>query len=328
MQIRLLKKNEINKFQNFINSHYKKGHILSKSKKLVNFYYNFFNNKKYYLVGEFNKTKLLSVIGIIPYKNWDKNLSGTFFIALWSKHKKIFSNPLKLLNFILKKIKPKFLATTGINLKTSGKIFKQFNKINMFENFYIKNENLNEKISKNLKCVKISKNKKQLNLVVSKKIFKNYSLQNKFYPKKTLVYFENKYLKNPFYTYSVFNFFEKKNLRFFLICREIKIKKHKSKIIRIIDFFGNIKGNFSVHQSLQLYLQKHGYEYIDFLGIGIGKYLKTIGFIKKNSKNFIPELFEPFVKNQIHQNYCILKSNYKNNVLVKGDGDLDRPNLI
>jgi hypothetical protein len=328
MKTRFLKKKEISKFLKIVKLNYKKNHVLGRSKKIISFYYNFRNKKKLSLIGQFENKNLLSVLGVIPYKNWDDSLDKDYFIAFWVKQKGGVVNSLPLINFIFNKIKPNFLASTGINLQTSGKVFKKFNDIHIFENYFIKNEIFKEKISKNLKNKIDNKNKKQLDLIVSNKLIKSFNIMSNDRPRKSMKYFDNKYLKNPFYKYLVFNFFEKKNLKFFFICREIKLEKFNTKIIRIVDFFGNFKKNYSVYKAIKNYLKKGKYEYIDFLSTGIGDKLKNIGFTKKNKNHFIPDLFEPYLSKQIENNYCILKSNYKKNILVKGDGDLDRPNLV
>lgn len=327
MKVRLLKKNELIKFQNLVKKNYKKNHILSKSKKLINFYYNYRGLQKLNLIGMFNKrSQLLSVIGLISYKNWDKNLLNDYFIAFWVKKKKL-ENSLFLIKYIFLKIQPKFLATTGINKKTSGKIFEYFSKIKLFNNFFIKNNSQPNKIGKNLNNKKYNDLRKiKLNLICNIKInqLPNYN----YYPKKSLAYFNNKYIKNPFYKYFVLNFFYKKELKFFFICREIKIKKLNSKIIRIIDFYGNIDNKFSIYSPVMKFLKKNKYEYIDFLSIGLDNKLINLGFTKKSKKMFIPEYFEPFERVN-SKNFCILKNDYKANViLVKGDGDGDRPNLL
>ena len=81
MIIRFLKKNELTKFQELVRKSYNKNHILSKSKKLINFYYNYQNFNKTNIIGAFKKNKLLSALGLIPYSNWDKKLPKNFFIA-------------------------------------------------------------------------------------------------------------------------------------------------------------------------------------------------------------------------------------------------------
>jgi hypothetical protein len=326
MRVRYLLKNEIGKFQNLVNFFYKKNHILATSKKIVNFYYNFYDRKKLYLIGLFDKKKLMSVIGLMPYKNWDKKLQDVYHIAFWVKKNKLI-NSLLLLKFIFNKINPKFLATSGINTKTSGKVFESFGKIKMFNNYFIKNDLLKSRISKYLKNrSNILYKKKKLEMICAPSVN---TLPRYFYkPMKSLQYFINKYFKNPFYLYFAMQFFDKKKLTFFFICRIIKIKKFNVKIIRIIDFYGNIRKNYSIYNSVQEYLKKNNCEYIDFPSIGIEKELVNIGFTK-NKNNFLPDFFEPYLNKKINRNYCILKNSYKGKiVMVKGDGDGDRPNLI
>lgn len=326
MIVRYLLKNEISKFQKLVKLFYKKNHVLASSKKLVNFYYNFYNNKKLYLIGLFNKKELMSVMGLMPYKNWDKKLEEAYHIAFWVKKKKLI-NSLLLFKFIFNKLNPKFLATSGIDTKTSGKVFECFGKIKIFNNYFIKNDQLKSKISKYLKNRPNNfHRKKELEMSHGSTLKK---LPIYFYkPRKSLKYFGNKYLKNPFYSYFTMQFFYKKKLTFFFIYRIIKIQRFNVKIVRVIDFYGTIKKNYSIYNSVQEFLKINNYEYIDFPSIGIEQELVNIGFTK-NKNHFLPEFFEPYLNKKVNRNYCILKNNYNSKVImVKGDGDGDRPNLI
>lgn len=327
METRLLRKNEINEFKKLVYFNYRKKHILSKSSELINFYYNYYNKSKLNIVGLFNGKELIGALGFIPYKNWDRNLNNDCHIAFWVKKKRTNSS-LDLMQFILRKINPSFLATSGIDKKTSGKIFQKFGLIKNFFNYYIKNENIISKISKNLSNnFKGNFKKKELEMVCSKSIDNIPRTLSK--PEKSLLYFRNKYFKNPFYNYSSMQFFEKKKLQFFFIYRIIKVKKLNSKIIRIVDFYGKIRQDHSVFFSIQKFLKKYKFEYIDFVNVGLDKELKSAGFTKKKKYNLIPDLFEPYFENSVQRNYCIIKNNYKTKIImVKSDGDGDRPNLL
>lgn len=72
-------------------------------------------------------------------------------------------------------------------------------------------------------------------------------------------------------------------------------------------------------------------EYIDFLCSGFDQNLLTnLGFNKKEKKQIIPNYFEPFIKKNINVNLCTMINKYKKNktVILKGDGDQDRINII
>ena len=55
MIIRFLKDNEINKLKYLLHNHYRKDHILSQNKEVINFYYNFKKKKKINFLGTFKK---------------------------------------------------------------------------------------------------------------------------------------------------------------------------------------------------------------------------------------------------------------------------------
>ena len=328
MKVKFLQKKDIEKFQKLVDSYYKKNHILAKSKKVINFYYNFFDKNKLFIIGLFDKDdSLLSAMGLMPYKNWDEKLNNDYHIAFWVKKSELI-NSLWLFRFIFNNINPNFLATSGINLKTSGKIFQKFGKIRNFDNHYIKNIK-----SKNFFFQKLTNKPTKCfahnQLTMTSKNYIDKLPPYLHRPKKTIKYFKNKYFKNPFYDYFCLNFYYKKKLQFFFICRELIIKKYKVSLVRVVDFYGVIKKKYNINLSLQEFLYKNNYEYIDFVSVGLRRELESLGFSKKKNKDFLPELFEPYNHREGNRNYCILKNKYKANiVLVKGDGDGDRPNLL
>ena len=328
MKVRFLKKKDLEKFQKMVNNYYKKNHILAKSKKIINFYYNFSNKKNLFIIGLFDKDdSLLSAMGLIPYKNWDEKLNNDYHIAFWVKKDKLI-NSLWLFKFIFNNIKPNFLATSGINLKTSGRIFQRFGKIKFFDNHYIKNLKSKNSFFQKLSN-KTSKYFAYNQLTMTSKDCIDKLPPYLYRPKKTIKYFKNKYFKNPFYDYFCLNFYYKKKLQFFFICRELKIKKYKVSLVRVVDFYGVINQRHNISFLLQEFLYKNNYEYIDFVSVGLRRDLESLGFLRKKNKDFLPELFEPYDHREGSRNYCILINKYKSNiVLVKADGDGDRPNLI
>ena len=59
MNVKKISKKNVFQFQNLVKNHYpKKNHILSKNKQLVNFYYNFGDQKNTNLVGLYKKKKI------------------------------------------------------------------------------------------------------------------------------------------------------------------------------------------------------------------------------------------------------------------------------
>ena len=330
--IKKIDKKNILSFQNLVKNYWpKQKHIFRKNKKLINFYYNYHNDKKTNLIGLYKNNKLNAAIGLIPNKNWDKNLNNDYFIAFLLKSNFTSDSTFYFLNYIYNKIKPKFLAVSGINLNTAGKIFERLGKVQLFSHYYIRNPILKERISKNLfysnKQIKLNQFN-ELKLTVASKI--SQLPKSNHYPIKSKKFYDKKYLNNLYYKYFVMNFHSKLKLDFFFICRKIKIKKHNAEVLRIIDFHGTIPKKGHLLNAVTKYLIENNIEYIDILCHGFRNHiLENIGFLKKTIKQKIPNHFEPYTGKDAKLNFCILINKYKKNIiLLKGDGDQDRPKLI
>jgi len=270
-------------------------------------------------------------MGLIPNKNWDQKLKEDYFIAFLLKSKSTNDSFFNFLNYIYNKIKPKFLAVSGINLNTSGKIFERLGKVNLFSHYYIRNPILKSKISKNLDNSKTrinSNNTLELTLKTTNKIIK--LPKSNYYPIKSKIFYIKKYLKNLYYKYFVMNFYNGYKLEFFFICRKIEIEKYNTKILRIIDFHGTLPKKGCLVNALTNYLIENNIEYIDILCHGFNNnILENAGFLKKTKKQKIPDHFEPYTGKDTKLNFCIVINKYKKNIiLLKGDGDQDRPNLV
>ena len=326
-KIRFIKSYEINLLQDFIKKNYTSNHILSSNKKVLNFYYNFQNKKKINFLGYFNKNKLSALMGLISSKNWDPSTDNIIFIALIVKAKSFKEDiSFKFISHIFNKIKPKFLGCIGFNSKVF-KIFSQIGLCERMEHYYILNKKIKPKISKNLL---ISQSKPMDDIKIKITSYLKEIPQNKTFQSKSKNYFNNKYFFNPFYRYYFLNVYKNKKFIFFLVVRNIKIKKYNSFIFRIVDIYGQ---DFDVNISylIEKFLYKNKAEYIDFMNYGIeSRMFKLMGFQKKKSSQLIPNYFEPFIRKNENLDLCVLFSDSKNKKVIinKGDGDQDRPNKI
>jgi hypothetical protein len=330
--IKRISRENISSFQNLVKNHCpKKKHIFCKNKDLINFYYNYNNKKKTNLIGLYKKDKLIATMGLIPNKNWDKKLKEDYFLAFTLKSRSADHPMFNFLDYIYNKIKPKFLAASGIHLGTAGKILERLCEIKLFSHYYIRNPILTPKISKNLISSKKrlhSNNPIELNLKITNKITK--LPRSNYCPIKSKIYYTKKYLENFYHKYFVMNFYSEHKLEFFFICRKIEIEKYNIKILRIIDFHGILPARGCLVNAITNYLIDNNIEYIDILCHGFRDHiLENVGFLKKTTKQKIPDHFAPYTGKDANLNFCILINKYKKNIiLLKGDGDQDRPSLI
>lgn len=327
-KIRYLKRTEINNLQSFINSNYSRNHILSANKRLIHFYYNYKKKNNLSILGYFNNNKLLGIAGIIKQNNWEKKSSKNYFLSLLVKDKSLKKEiTFSFFNFIYTKIKPNLFVCSGFNKKIK-KVYKKIGKIIKFSHFYIYNDKFKNGLSKNLNKMSIKEKDKINNIKIEETISLSKTPYSKYNPTKSKIYFINKYIKNPFYKYTFLKIKKDGKTIFFFVVRKIKIK-NKSKIIRIVDFYGNLDKKIYVGNIIKKYLEVNNFEYIDFLCIGLKKHLlKHIGFNLKKTNQLIPNYFEPFIKKNITLELCIFINNFKDCIFFKGDGDQDRPKLI
>lgn len=326
--VRYIRREEIKIFKKFIEENFfKKNHILSKNSKIINFYYNFKKNKYMSIVGIFEKKKLEACLGFIPNNNWDEKLNKDISLAFLLKSKEYKKLAfLKMYNFLIRNKKPKFLIVNGFVDEIEG-LYKKMGQVFVLKHYYIYNNNLVPKISIGLNKSKVIKNHREIEIKKTNII--NYLPISNMENDKSLMYFKNKYQKNPFYKYFFLNFYFKKKFKFFFVVRQINVKK--TKILRIIDFYGELNKKYYVKNLLKNFLIKLNCEYIDFVCYTQQhKTFEDIGFNLLKEKQLIPHHFEPFSLKKKTLKTCIFVNSYKSNkfIITKGDGDLDRPNKI
>ena len=75
-------RSDILKLQQFIKNYYKKkNHILSRSKKVFNFYFNFYEKKKINFISQKKNKKIISIFGFVPNSNWDYRLKKDVYFS-------------------------------------------------------------------------------------------------------------------------------------------------------------------------------------------------------------------------------------------------------
>ena len=163
MNLRYIKKSEINLLKKFIKKNwFKKNHILSKKNNLLEYHYNFKNKKKTNFIGFFYKKKLCGIVGLIKYSNWSNKISDVVFLAFILKKKKS-PDILNKLFFFLKKKKCQLIACSGFN-ETIKQYYSRIGMVTTFDHLYIFNKNIKKRISKNLKSKKNKKSLLKLNI--------------------------------------------------------------------------------------------------------------------------------------------------------------------
>lgn len=344
MEIRKCRKEEIRELMNFINDFWSRGHVLSKNKKLIDWQY--FNEEKnnYNFIIAKDNGKMVGILGYIPISKYSYNLDEDF---IWLTTWKVIEDPrysgvgLKLLLYLNDKYKKSGIGTVGNNIYVS-KIYNLLGyKIGKLNHYVLVNTSINNyrilglKENNNIKSVFLGdeENNSCKDIVMTDKLdlSEKNKVSNKNYPYKSLKYYKNRFEKNPFYNYVYLKIYENKKLIGFLVGRYIEYRS--SKILRIVDLFGENEMLKGLNSELRKIVEDKGLEYIDFYNYGIpDELLNSAGFINKDNikEIIVPNYFEPFEKRNIDVlfSYKYDWKKYKYIRITKGDCDQDRPNLI
>ena len=118
-----------------------------KSDKIYKYYFIEKKNRINF-VGTFENKKLISILGVVRNRQWDKALKNDIQFSLWLNKKNTKTSGLENLLFILNKYDHHSIYTTGLNVRTSLKVFKLFSETRDFKHFFLPNPSLPKKFVK------------------------------------------------------------------------------------------------------------------------------------------------------------------------------------
>ncbi len=330
--IRKANYDDIPDIMKFIDDYWKKDHILAKSRDFFE-YQHYYNNEVSFIVAEKTITKELE--GILGYILYSEENKRDLFGAIWKvKSNKYPMLGMKMQIYAVKNLNAKTFSAVSLNPATLDMHRRWGATLGKLRQYYILARKDQYKIAK-IEKVNIGKYNEDL---------KQYRLSSKTaegclnsicrwekingkMPLKSFNYIKHRYFHHPVYIYQKFAIYDEDKILGLLIAREIECNNEK--VLRIVDYLGDVKAIAHVGQDLHKLLIDKGYEYIDFYLFGIeSEILFDAGFVERdeNDKNIIPNYFEPFVQENID---IVFYTSTKDNILLfKGDGDQDRPNLI
>ena len=153
-------------------------------------------------------------------------------------------------------------------------------------------------------------------------------------PYKSKTYLLNRYFRHPFYTYRCHTIVQgdaaSTQLRAVFFTRESPANGRNC--LRMVEYAGDYAELRHVRADMAGLLLAGNYEYIDIITSNVDDaVLQSAGFINKNTDPgiIIPNYFEPFVQENIplEYSYISLDPHFKP-VLNKGDADQDRPSAV
>ncbi|WP_201560440.1 hypothetical protein [Psychrobacter sp. NC44] len=330
MMIEFCGEKDLAQVMQFINDFWKKDHILATSKEMFDYqYYDQAAGRYNMIISKDDNNELECVLGFIPTSRFDKALAkeDVIWLSLW-KSREDASNPfigIMVYSFLRQHYEHSFIATNGMSA-IAEQLYNHLGfEVQSLYHLYIANPTIND--FKIAHSPKFSDN--DVEILFELELVDSVDIRSIGYHESTCYknvrYLVNKYLNHPYYRYSFLTIPEEDLL---IVCREITISKRK--ILRIIDFYGQPASMARVSKSLESFIIKNGYEYIDIL---ISTDISTIThskFILNNtdSATIIPNYFEPFDSRNVEIKFAMHPKLMDGYFVTKGDGDQDRPTLI
>lgn len=331
--IRKAEYEDIPAIMKFIDCYWKKGHILAKSRCYFEYQHYYDREVSFVIAEEPVNKELEGILGYIIYS--EKADERDLFGVIW----KVRSNNYPMLGmkiqlFAMRNLGARSFSGIGLNQSTLDMHRRWGAVIGKLKQYYIlaDKEQYNIAEVENLKKAEYNTKLEQFELRhmnFEEELLEVCEIEkhNGKVPRKSVQFVKHRYFNNPVYTYIKYVVYQGEKRLGILILREIEC--NNSKVLRIVDYLGDVYAIAHIGKELKDILLEKGYEYIDFYLHGIDdQILADAGFVERceTDKNIIPNYFEPFVQENVDLDFYTTSKN--DIILFKGDGDQDRPNTM
>ena len=308
--------NDFFHIQKFIKENLNADHILSKNKKVFSHFYVNKSDPQFFLAKDGEDT-IVGILGYITSKQFDENLPYDIaWLAMWMSEKNI-TEPvgIKLLQFLENELEVDYVACLGINDQVVPLYSRMGYQTGSMHHL--------KKEIRNTDPIKKS------DWSIIPQMSNDVSFEGEF--GKTNQYLSNKYLVKRFYNYLTFSVCLNTEPVTTIIGRILINKESNISIFRIVDFSGDIEG---ISRFVENISNTHFSSKVHFIDILISDLegLDAGIFTECDKDNYIPLYFEPLIREYMKKNFCYKKLSLRKEsgkpLIITGDGDQERPNII
>lgn len=330
---------EIGRIVDFIDKYWKKGHILTKSRELMDFQYLDKEHNRYnFVIAEDKDTnEIHAIIGFIMSSIYDEDIKYPIrWGAIWKVRNDVAP---KGLGIAVKYYFEKYAHAPyvgGLGLSNYSKTIdrKLGENVGKLHKYYMLNDEITDfKLADNVTensyakniCSTETKSIRRIDSGVFRDETRDYY---KYVPEyKSVKYYINRYRNHPIYHYDFYEIYDEDKAIALFITRTATA--NHSKGIFIVDYIGSGLELDSLYNDFQRMMKNEGAEFICFYETGLYEAgMINSGFIE-NSETIVPLYFEPLARVNVDLDYhYISERNNEHLVVFKGDADQDRPNIL
>ncbi|WP_442508726.1 hypothetical protein SH528x_000257 [Novipirellula sp. SH528] len=346
-EIRFARLDEQQAMRDFIETHWRSGHILARSAEVFDWQYRNEACQRYnFVVGIETDTKEIhGVLGFIPVSHFDPELEDQreIWLAVWKvrEDRETSGLGLSMLMKLKQLSKAKSIGLIGLS-EDSRQIFRAlrytcgnaehyylvnperttFKILGGFDDCYAHERAANDPLKR---IVRLDND----DIPTTLKGIESSQLADQQRPYKTATYFLNRYARHPFYQYQMWSIANASHVAAVLVTR--RVVANDSAVLRIIDIYGATTAIEATHGEFCKMLATENAEYIDFYNSGLlASSLETAGFLSRHSSSqvIVPNYFEPFEQKNVDLAFAYWTQDRSPYEFVKGDSDQDRPSAI
>jgi hypothetical protein len=316
----------------FIREHWSAGHVLSRSRALLDWQHRDEAAGRYnFLVARNDGGGIVGILGFIPSSRYDPALGAgdeTIWLTTWKViHGYSAGLGLMLLRELAARLKPKWIGTAGLNPQTRGIYDAMGYRTGALDRFYRLNEGTAghrlADIPADWPPQPQPTGDGTLRALTEEETALDESDQA---PRKTPALFRRRYLAHPFYDYRLYLAVTGNDSALIAM----RTCGHEgASALRIVDLLGSAAALAGCGPAFDALLRESGAEYLDFYCSGAAEALAAAGFrrLARDEGAVLPSYFEPFERSNVDILYA-LKGPGERLVICKGDADQDRPNML
>lgn len=335
--IRLASTSDIDNIMQFIDEHWRKGHIMSQDKDLFKYEYADGDNINFVLAIDKNTRLIEGIFGFIKCSNTKDVKKKDIWGSMWmvnSSHKNIPLLGIELAKRVFTLTSCRTHIGNGANPNTTIPLRRLFfgDKVVKMKQYYLLNPFISDyKIAiinnkGNIATVSAQSETKLLEFHSIDEVKKYFDIESiNAIPYKDNWYVNKRYFCHPYYKYTVYGLADTTGQIGALMMARV-VECNGRKVFRIVDYIGNQKLFAGLSEQFQIMMKDNAYEYIDFYTYGFDEEsILKAGFKLRtdDDTNVIPNYFEPFLQKNVD-----IWAHYKldGTLFFKADGDQDRPN--
>lgn len=270
--------------------------------------------------------------GIMGYISYDETPNRDVALSMWMADPEDGFLGIQLLSFIMKDVPHRVMFSPGINVRTTESIYKIFRiKTGKMNQWYRLNDCDEYKIAlvnkKSIPDYKCNADVKFVSYKTFDDMLEDFDydahVDKNDVPYKGKNYVKRHYYEHPTFSYELYGV--KPNgseTEAVLVTRKQEVDDDN--VLVFVDLIGNIENISYITPHLDKLMKEYGSECVYTYEAGVPeRFFRDAGWLRADEgENIIPNYYFPFLRKNVEVNYCTTDENI---VLLKGDGDQDRP---